>query len=75
MRNAYEILVGKPSWKRPLGKPRCRWDDTIKVNYKETGCQAVGWIFWAQDRVQWRAIVNTVMNIAIHNKAGNFMTI
>jgi hypothetical protein len=64
-RNAYMILVGKPERKRPLGKPRCRWQDNIKVDLTDTGWGGVGWIDLAQDRDQWRALVNTVMNLRV----------
>jgi hypothetical protein len=59
--NAYRILVGKPEGKRPLGRPRCRWVDNIKMNLREIGW----WIDLAQDRDQWRALVNTVMNLQL----------
>jgi hypothetical protein len=61
-RNAYRILVGKPEGERPLGRPRCRWVDNIKMDLRETGWDGVDWIDLAQDRDQWRALVNTVMN-------------
>jgi hypothetical protein len=59
-RNAYKILVGKPEGKRPLGRPRRRWVDNIKIDLREIGWD---WIDLAQDREQWRALVNTVMNL------------
>jgi hypothetical protein len=60
-RNAYSILVGKPEGKRPLGRPRRRWVDNIKMDLRE-----IGWdIDLAQDRDQWRAFVNTVMNLRV----------
>jgi hypothetical protein len=61
-RNAYRILVGKPEGKRPLGRQRRRWVDNIKIDVRERGWDGVGWIDLAQDRDQWRALVNTVMN-------------
>jgi hypothetical protein len=64
-RNAYRILVGKPEGKIPLGKPRCRWVDNIKIDLRETGWDGVDWIDLAQDRDQWRALVNTVMNLRV----------
>jgi hypothetical protein len=64
-RNVYRILVGKPEGKRPLGRPRCRWMDNIKMNLRERGWDGMDWIDLAQDRDQWRALVNTVMNLWI----------
>jgi hypothetical protein len=61
-RNAYRILVGKPEGKRPLGRPRRRWVDTIKMDLREIGWAGVDWMDMAQDRDQWRALVNTVLN-------------
>jgi hypothetical protein len=59
--NAYRIL-GNPEENRPLGRPRSGWVDNIKMNLRETGVNGMGWINLAQDRDQWRALVNTVMN-------------
>jgi hypothetical protein len=64
-RNAYRILVGKPEGKRPLGRPRRRWDDNIRMDLREIGWGGVDWIDLAQDRDQWRALVNTVMNFRV----------
>jgi hypothetical protein len=64
-RNAYRILVGKPEGKRPLGRPRRRWVDNIKMVFTEIGLDGVDWIEMAQDRDQWRALVNTVMNLRV----------
>jgi hypothetical protein len=63
VRNAYNILVGKPEGRRPLGRPRCRWEDNIGMNLRETGLGDVDWIYLAQDRDRWRALVNTVMRL------------
>jgi hypothetical protein len=60
-KNAYRILVGKPEGKRPLGRPRCRWEDNIRIYLREIGWGGMDWIHLAQDRDQWRALVNTVM--------------
>jgi hypothetical protein len=60
-RNAYRILVGK----RPLGKPRCRWEDNIRMDLREIGWGGMDWIDLAQDRDQWKALVNMVMNLLI----------
>jgi hypothetical protein len=64
-RNAYRILVGKPEGRRPLGRPRRRCVDNIKIDLRETGWDGVDWINLAQDRDQWRALVKTVMNIRV----------
>jgi hypothetical protein len=62
-RNAYRILVGKPEGKRPLGRPRCRWVDNIKMDLREVGWDGMDWIDLAQDRNRWRAYGNVVMNL------------
>jgi hypothetical protein len=62
-RIAYRILVGKPEGKRPLGRPRHKWVNNIKMDLRNIGCDSVDWIDLAQDRDQWRALVNTVMNL------------
>ena len=59
----YMILVGGPEGKRPLGRPRSRWEDNIKMDLQEVGCEGMDWIELAQDRNRWRAIVNAVMNL------------
>jgi hypothetical protein len=64
-RNAYRILVGKPEGKRPLGRPRRRWVDNIKMDLREMECDGMDWIDLAQDSDQWRALVNTVMNLRV----------
>jgi hypothetical protein len=64
-RNAYRILVGNPEGKRPLGRPRRRWVDNIKMDLRERGWDYMDWIELAQDRDQWRALVNTVMNLRV----------
>jgi hypothetical protein len=64
-KNAYRILVGKPKGKRPLGRPKCRWEDNIRMDLREIGWGGVDWIDLAQDRDQWRAFVNTVMNLRV----------
>jgi hypothetical protein len=61
--NAYRILAGKAEGKRPLGRPRRRWVDNIKIYLKETGWDFMDWIALAQDRDQWSSVVNTVMNL------------
>jgi hypothetical protein len=61
-RGVYRVLVGRPKGKRPLGRPRHRWEDNIKMDFREIGIDGSDWIQMAQDRVQWQACVNTVMN-------------
>jgi hypothetical protein len=62
-RNVYRLLVGKPAGKRPLGRPRRRWIDSIKFDLLEIGLSVLDWIDLAQDRCRWRALVNAVMNL------------
>jgi hypothetical protein len=64
-RNAYRLLVGNPEGKRPLGKPRHRWEDNIRADLKEMGWGGVDWIDLAQNRDMWRALVNMVMNLRV----------
>jgi hypothetical protein len=64
-RNAYRILVGKPEGKTPLGRPRRRWVDNIKMDLREIGWYGVDWMDMAQDRDQWRALVSTVLNLRV----------
>jgi hypothetical protein len=64
-RNAYRILVRKPEGKRPLGRPRRRWVDNIKMDLGEIGWDGADWIELAQDRDQWRALVNMVTNLRV----------
>jgi transposase len=71
-RGVYRILVGRPECKRPVGRPRRRWEDNIMVNLREIGIDGANWIQLAQDRVQWRVCVNTVMNLGFHKKEGYF---
>jgi hypothetical protein len=65
VRGAYNTLVGKPEGRRPLGRPRRRWEDNIKMDLRETGFGDVDWINLAQDRNKRRALVNTVMNLRV----------
>jgi hypothetical protein len=64
-RNAYRLLVRKPEGKRPLGKPRHRWVDNIKMDLLDMGSGCVGWIGLTQDRDKWRALVSAVMNLRV----------
>jgi hypothetical protein len=63
-RGVCTVFVGKPEDKKPLGRPRRRWDD-IKIYLQEVGCGGVDWIELAQDRDRWRALVNVVMNLRV----------
>jgi hypothetical protein len=64
-RGAYRVLVGRPGGKRPLERPRRRWEDNIKMDLRDIWIDGENWIRLAQDRVQWRAFVNTVMNLRV----------
>ena len=64
-RGVYRVLVGKPEGKRPLGRPRRRWEDNIKMDLQEVGCGGMDWIEVAQDRDRWRALVTEVMNLRV----------
>jgi len=64
-RGVYRVLVGKPEGKRPLGRPKRRWVDNIRMNLQEVGCVYMGWIGLAQDRYRWRTLVSAVMNIRV----------
>jgi hypothetical protein len=70
----YLILVGKPEGKRPLVRARRRWVDNIKIDLREIGWDGMDWIDLAQDRDQWRAHVNTVMNLRVPKNAGKFLS-
>ena len=64
-RSVYRVLVGKPEGKRPLGRPRRRWEDNIKMDLQEVGCEGMDWIELAQDTDRWRALVNAVTNLRV----------
>jgi hypothetical protein len=64
-RGVRRALVGRPEGKRPLGRPRSRWEDSIKMDLRETGIDGVNWIWLALDRVQWRTSVSTAMNLRV----------
>jgi hypothetical protein len=65
VRGIYRVLVGRTEGKRPPGRPRRRWEDNIKLDLRETGIDGANWIRLAQDRVQWRTSVNTLMNLRV----------
>jgi len=64
-RGVYRVLMGKPGGKRPLGRPRRRWEDNIKMYLQKVECGGMDWIDVAQDRDWWRALVNAVMNLRV----------
>jgi hypothetical protein len=66
--------MSNPEGKRPLERPRHRWEDNIMMDLQEVECGGMDWIELAQDRGSWRALVNAVMNIRFSNTAGNFLT-
>jgi hypothetical protein len=64
-RKMYNVLVGKPEGRRPLGRPRRRWEDGVRVDLREIGLEDVDWIRLAQDRDRWWAVVSAVMNLLV----------
>jgi hypothetical protein len=64
-RKVYKVLVGKPKGMRPLGRPRRRWEDGIRIDLREIGVGCVNWIRLAQDTDRWRAVVSAVMNLRV----------
>jgi len=64
-RGVFRVLVGNPKGKRPLGRPKRRWEDNIKMDVQKVGCGGMDWIELAQDRDRWRALVNAVMNLRV----------
>jgi len=73
-RGVYRVLAGKSEGKRPLGRPRRRWEDNIKMDLQEVCWEVMDWIELAQDRDWWWALVNAVMNLWVPYKAGNFLS-
>jgi hypothetical protein len=63
--NVYKVLMGKPEGKRPIGRPRRRWEVGIRMDLRETGWRSVKWYQLAQDRDRWRALVNMMMNLRV----------
>jgi hypothetical protein len=74
MTNAYNILVRKPEGKGPLGRPRYRWEDNIRMNLREIGWDGVDWMHLSQDRDLWWALMNMVINLPVPQKVGNLLT-
>jgi len=70
----YRVLVGKPEGRRPLGRPRRRWEDNTRMGLRKVGCGCVNWMELAQDRDRWRALVGAVMNLRVPQNARNFLT-
>jgi len=64
-RGDYRVLVGKSEGKRPVGRPRRRWEDNIKMDLQEVGCEGMDWIELDQDRDRWRTLVNAVMKLRV----------
>jgi hypothetical protein len=73
-RGIYRVVVGKLEGKRPLGRPRHRWDVNIKMDLQEVGCAGMDWIELAKDRDRWLALINAVMNLRVPYNAGNFLS-
>jgi hypothetical protein len=70
----YRVLVCKLEGKTPLGRPRCGWENNIKMDLLEVGCGGMDWIELAQARDRWRALVNAVMHLRVASNAGNLLT-
>jgi len=64
-RGLYRVLVGKPEGKKPLGRPRHSWENNIKMDLQEVGCEGMDWLDLAEDRNRWRTLVNGVMNLQV----------
>jgi hypothetical protein len=69
-RGAYGVLVRRPEGKRPLGRPRRRWEDNIKIHFRQVVWEGVDWIDLAQDRDSWRAVVKGVINLGFYKMRG-----
>jgi hypothetical protein len=73
MRERRGVYRGKPEGKRPFGRPRCRWQDNIKMDLQEVGWRDMDWIYLTLDRYKWRDVVNKIMNLRVPQNAGNFL--
>ena len=73
-RGVYRVLVGKPEEMKPLGRPRHRWEDNIKMDLQEVGCGGMDWINLAQDSDRWWALLNAVMNLQVPQNVENCLT-
>jgi hypothetical protein len=73
-RGAYRILVGRPEGSKPLGRPRRRWENNVKMYLQDVGWGGMDWIELTQNRDRWRALVNAVMNLCVPQNVGNFLT-
>jgi hypothetical protein len=73
-RGVNRVLLGKPERKSRFGRPRRRWEDNIKMDLKEVGCEGMDWIELAQDRDRWRAVAYAVMNFRVPQNGGSFLT-
>jgi hypothetical protein len=73
-RGLYIVLVGKPAGKRPLGRPRRRWEGNIEIDLQELGGEVMEWIELVHDRDRWQTLVNAVINLRAPYNAGNFLT-
>ena len=74
VRGVYRVLVGKPEGKRPMGRPRHRWVDNIRMDLQEVGCGYMDWTGLAQDRDRWQMLASAVMNLQVLWNARNFLT-
>jgi hypothetical protein len=74
MRNAYKAFVRKPEGTKSFGRSRRRWADNMRMDIREIRWETVEWILLAQDRDQWQAFVNTIMNLRVHERRINFLT-
>jgi hypothetical protein len=72
--NIYGVLVGNSEGKRPLGRPRRRWEDNIKMYFRQIGWGGMDWIYLARDMDHWWALVNTVVNLQVPKNVGKFLS-